>query len=218
MVEAQNISYQYIGFGSVDAMINVFISLVLAMNRNLLKKFAFIFGMAFGDTVSGLSLFINGLVRLIRINDDSVRNFVHPSECISLIQFYVFGNQLLAAMFVFVGIERAIAVGLFMWYHKKWNDKASWIGIFCVFLLSLGSVAVAYVIAFSQSTDTKITADCGVANTIGKIFAIYRVVICAVGGARAFLPTLAFFTVFFSAQNAHGKTRRIVLYSLQTKH
>lgn len=190
------ISYQYIAVGSADALINLFLLLLLAINRDLLKKFAFMFGIAIGDTISGLSLFISGLVRLFRILDDSINNLVRPSECMPLIQIYVLGNQLVAAMFLFVGIERSIGVGFFTWYYKIWTDKISWLGNFCVLLVTLVSLAVSYILAFSQPAEYRVLYICSMPDVLGIKYSIYHIVVGAVGGAMAFVPTLVSYVVF----------------------
>lgn len=187
---------QYISFGSLDTLVNLFILFVLVVNIKLLKKFAFIFGFAVGDLINGLSLFIAGVMRLKRLYDKTLYNVVHPSACMPTVQVYIFGYQMSACMFFFIGVERSIAVSLFSWYHKKWTDKTSWIGNFYVFLFATVALIVSYITSYNQPAYVKIPLECGVPKTVGSVYSIYNFAVAAAGGVMAFVPTLASFFVF----------------------
>lgn len=199
------LSYQYIGFGLIDAFVNLFVLFLCAFNRGLLKRFAFIFGFAVGDALSGVSLFVSGLIRMIRLNDNTINSLVHPSVCMSSSQLNLFSSHILAAMFFFIGMERSIAVWYFRWYHKKWTDKMSWLGNLCILGFALASLSVAYIIAFSQPTDKKITYDCSLPTVVGVPYTVYHVALGAVGGTMAFIPTLASFVVFYKRKKLMDK-------------
>lgn len=200
-------SFQYIGFGLVDAIVNIFILFVLGTNKKILKKFAFVFGFAIADTISGLSLFINGLIRVLRLKNNTITNYVHPSICMPTTQFNIFGIELLAAMFFFVGVERSAAVGFFTWYYKKWTERISWYGILLATIFAIFSLGASYIIAFSRPAESKVTYECSITNVIGMTYTIYHCILGVLGGLMAFLPTLASLIIFYKRKQFMEKQK-----------
>lgn len=65
-----------------------------------------------------------------------------------------------------------------------------------VLIFALVSLSVAYIIVFNRSDTTAVGSDCSVPNVVGVSYTLYHVTVGAVGGAMAFVPTLASFIFF----------------------
>lgn len=191
------VAYQYIGFGLTSIIFNVFILIVLVFNKNLLKKFAFIFGLTLSDAILGLAFFISGLSKSNHIKHKSNNDVVHPSVCMeTYTQFYILGNQLSAAMYLLISIERFMSVSFFPWYCKKWSHKVSWMGNLCALLVTVISLSIAYIVAFSKPDDHRIDNDCFISAVVGDTYLLYNSIVIAACGAVAFLTTFVSNFVF----------------------
>lgn len=99
--DKKQIYYQYIGFGTITAIVNCFILFMLMRHKKLLTKCAFIFGLSLGDAIHGLSLMVNGSMQIIQINSNAFNGKVHPFVCMTTVtNLYVLGNQLRALIFI----------------------------------------------------------------------------------------------------------------------
>lgn len=120
----KDIYYQYICLGCATINFNILILLVLLTNMNVLKRSAFLFGLAIGDCLDGLSLTLSGILRLIRLNDNTIYKRIHPSTCMmGFTPFYLLGVHIPGTLLFFMGIERFVAFQFFAWYHKNWSEK-----------------------------------------------------------------------------------------------
>lgn len=198
--------YEFTVDGSLTVTLNIFLLIILFSDKCLLKKSAFIFGLAIGDVLDGFSLLTSGLVRIKRANENTIDDLVHPSVCLTQItSLFVLSNQITGTMFLIIGIERFIAVKYFGWYHKNWTDRVSWICTTISFVYSLISLGVVFVITFTQPNNATVSYVCSTPLVIGMAYSFYNYMVPVVGGSIAILATIASLIVF--------RRRRRQLYS-----
>lgn len=189
--------YQYIGIGSFVILLNLLLLIVLFSNRDVMKKSAFIFGLAIGDILDGLSLFISGILRIKRTGDNTINSLVHPSVCmLEFTPLLLLGRQIPGTMFFLIGIERLFAVKYFRWYFRSWNDKISWMSTFAGYIYVAVSISVAYGMTFSLPINTTTTHSCITPNVVGAVYMSYNYSVSIVGSGVAIATTLTSLIVF----------------------
>lgn len=191
-------AYQYATFGSVSAFTNIFVLLVIASNKNKLKKFAFMFTLSIGDTISGLSLLLTGIIRIFRIHSNIVSNLVHPSFCmVTITQLHILGSLLPPVMLFFMGVERFLALWFFAWYHNKWTENLFSLCTKCAFVSTIISLSVGYIVTFVQSDEHLIPLDCSTPAVVGNNYLVYIYLLGGCGGSIACVPTFGSLIFFF---------------------
>lgn len=198
--------YQYIGFGSAAVLVNFLFIALLIFNPKLLKKCAFMFGLAIGDLLDGLSLLVAGILRIQRTNNNTIQLKVHPSVCMmEITPIFILGNQIPGIMFFVIGFERFLAIKFFGWYHNKWSDKMAWLVTAAAYGYATVSLAAAYIITFTQPPNSTTSYSCGTPSVMGDAYIAYNYSVSLVGGTLAAAITIASLIVF--------NKRKSVVYS-----
>lgn len=183
--------YEHLSFGLTSTLCNLFIILVLLKNIQLLKRSAFVVGLAFSDMVNGLSLLISALIRIRRISDSTLDSFVNPSFCIKqFTPIVLLGSQIPGVLFFFIGIERFLAVCFYSWYRTQWKTKSAWLLTLGAYIFSFVSLAIAFAATYSQPDDITISTLCATPNVVGKAYSIYHYSIPVFGGITAVTTSL----------------------------
>lgn len=182
--------YQLISFGAVVLLLNVIIIIVLLRNKGLLKKSAFIFGLAVADCVEGLALISNGITKTLRTLDGTGAILVHPFVCMkeptALLLLCI---QLPGVMFFMIGVERFLAIHFFDWYYKKWNNKTNWLCTLAGYIFCSISMVTAYLIAYLQPAASRTPLACNAIKVVGNYYSFINYCISIGGGTVAVVAT-----------------------------
>lgn len=214
-----NVIYTYMGFGSAAVISNLLVLIVLFSNFPLLKKSAFLVGLAIADIIDGSGLLSNGAVRFVRTLNGTSSLSVHPSYCMMIIvtPLLLLGNQIPGAMFLLVGIERLLAVACYQWYYAKWSNRLAWMLTLIAYAFSLLSVSVAFILAFMRKSTEKISVFCSLQLVVGNPYTYYNYIFSILGGIIAVSSTMLGLIIFkkrkklaFSTTNVSVNMKRHV--------
>lgn len=182
--------YQTTGYGTVVILLNLAIIAILLKRKSLLKKSAFIFGLAVADFMEGLGLVVGGISKILRTLDGSILQQVHPSACMKeTIVVVLFGIQLPGVMLFMIGIERFIAIHYFKWYYKKWTNKTSWLAALFGYLFCIVSILVSVLLANLKPDKSRTTLFCIGLSVVGPEYMFFNFFVSIFGGLIAALMT-----------------------------
>lgn len=178
--------YQHIGFGFAAVLTNLVIIFTFCRNLGFLKKSSFIFTLALSDIIEGIAFVFAGFIRVIKSENGTLNLMVHPTYCFqSFIPFLLFGNQLAAAMFILIGMERFLAICCFKWYYFKWTNKLAWSLTAVAVLCCLISIFGSWLVSFLSSDLQQIPIQCGIGDAVDDSTSAYNYFIAIFGGTIA---------------------------------
>lgn len=192
-----NIFYEHLTFGCINVILNSMIIVVLVRNRQLMKKSAFMAGLATSDTINGLGLFISACVRINRIKHEEISEPVLPIFCIQqFTALLLLDQQIHGMLFFLIGVERFIAVRYFSWYRVHWNYKGAWILTLAAYVCSLCSITFGILGTIFQPVEFYVTKLCITTSVVGEFYAIYHYCVPLIGGTAAVIMTLMAMILF----------------------
>lgn len=191
-VKDMAVNYGYVGIGAATILTNLLIFIVFAKNRSLFKKSSFLVGLAIGDFVNRIGLMGIGAIRVYDyVNSFEIFATFHPFVCmLGYPSIIVIGNQISGVMFLFIGLERFLAVLYFDWYYNNWSNKLGWLFTGCAYALCFISICMAFVASYLQPHIPLVNRHCGPGPAVGTVYIIYHYFLPVTSGSIAVWATI----------------------------
>lgn len=183
------------GIGSGAIILNLLVLLILSTDLKLLKKSAFLFGLAIGNIVLALAFLVANTYRIAMTIYGVATLQTTVSYCLTTMvpEFYYLAFCTPAQVMLAVGVERLVAVVLPGWYYTKWTLEKNWyvLGIAAIFASVPVVAACVWGVLHVQSD--RVTYQCLWNFVSGNGFARCFYMISILGGSCAVIATLVAF-------------------------
>lgn len=180
---------------SLAVTLNLLVLLVLARDRKLLKRSAFLFGLAMGNLLVALAFFVSAIHRIAMMLSGMISVHTTISFCLMTLipELYYLAFCVPSLVLLGIGVERFVAVKCAGWYFTKWAPGKNWyvLGIVCICSLVSAGVVCIWGLLYVQG----ITYECLWTRAAGDGFAAYFYMVSIVGGVCAVIATLVAFWI-----------------------